>query len=114
MQIRLRSQREGWNAVVATNLNGTWYMTQAAARQWVAKKQPGNVVNVVADIWRGVPQMAHTTAARVGVIYMSKTVAVEWAPFDIRVNYVAPGRHESSAFGATHRKGAPHFINPIQ
>lgn len=55
MQIRLRSQREGWNAVVDTNLNRTWYMTQAAARQWVAKKQPGNVVNVVADIWRGVP-----------------------------------------------------------
>ena len=89
---------KGWNAVVDTNLNGTWYMTQAAARRWIDNKQAGNVVNVVADIWRGMPQMAHTAAARAGVVYMSKTIAVEWAPFDIRVNCIAPGCCESSAF----------------
>ena len=89
---------KGWNAVVDTNLNGTWYMTQAAAKHWVAQKQGGNIVNVVADIWRGLPQMAHTTAARAGVIYMSKSVAVEWAPHGIRVNCLAPGCCESSAF----------------
>jgi citronellol/citronellal dehydrogenase len=90
---------KGWNAVIDTNLNGTWYMTQAAARRWVEHAQPGNVVNVVADVWRGMPQMAHTAAARAGVIYMSKSVAVEWAPDNIRVNCVAPGCCESSAFG---------------
>lgn len=106
---------KGWNAVIDTNLNGTWYMTQAAARRWVADKQPGNVVNVVADIWRGVPQMAHTTAARAGVIYMAKTVAVEWAPFNIRVNCVAPGCHESSAFERYTPEGRASFrqSNPM-
>ena len=89
---------KGWNAVVDTNLNGTWYMTQAAAKRWISNQQAGNVVNVVADIWRGMPQMAHTAAARAGVIYMSKSVATEWAPHDIRVNCVAPGCCESSAF----------------
>ena len=89
---------KGWNAVVDTNLNGTWYMTQAAARRWFEHAQAGNVVNVVADIWRGLPQMAHTAAARAGVIYMSKSVAIEWAPHSIRVNCVAPGCCESSAF----------------
>jgi citronellol/citronellal dehydrogenase len=107
---------KGWNAVVDTNLNGTWYMTQAAARRWVERKQPGSVVNVVADIWRGVPQMAHTTAARAGVVYMSKTVAVEWAPFNIRVNCVAPGCHETSAFERYTAEGRASFhqSNPMK
>jgi len=82
---------KGWNAVIDTNLNGTWYMMQAAARQWRDRKQSGSIVNIVATIWRGMPQVAHTCAARAGVIYLSKTVASEWAPLGIRVNCIAPG-----------------------
>ncbi len=82
---------KGWNAVIDTNLNGTWYMMQAAARQWRDRGQSGNIVNIVATIARGMPQVAHTCAARAGVIYLSKTVATEWAPLGIRVNCVAPG-----------------------
>ncbi len=41
---------KGWNAVIDTNLNGTWYMMQAAARQWRDRKQPGSIVNIVATI----------------------------------------------------------------
>ena len=106
----------GWNAVVDTNLNGTWYMTQAAAKHWVAKNQAGNIVNIVADIWRGLPQMAHTAAARAGVIYMTKTVAVEWAPYNIRVNCMAPGCHESSAFSRYTPQGRASFkqSNPLK
>ncbi len=106
---------KGWNAVVDTNLNGTWYMMQAAARRWRDRGQPGSIVNVVADIWRGLPQMAHTTAARAGVIYASKSVAVEWAPLGIRVNCMAPGCCESSAFGRYPPEGAETFdqSNPM-
>ncbi len=82
---------KGWLAVIDTNLNGTWYMMQAAARRWRDLGQEGNVVNIVATVWRGMPQVAHTCAARAGVIYLSKTVATEWAPLGIRVNCVAPG-----------------------
>jgi NAD(P)-dependent dehydrogenase (short-subunit alcohol dehydrogenase family) len=82
---------KGWNAVIDTNLNGTWYMMQAAARQWRDRGQAGNIVNIVATVWRGMPQVAHTCAARAGVIYLSKTVATEWAPLGIRVNCIAPG-----------------------
>ncbi len=105
----------GWRAVVDTNLNGTWNMMQAAARRWRDKGQGGNMVNIVADIWRGMPQMAHTAAARAGVIYASKTVAVEWAPLDIRVNCLAPGCCESSAFGRYPPAGAESFkqSNPM-
>ncbi|WP_293853577.1 SDR family oxidoreductase [uncultured Alsobacter sp.] len=82
---------KGWNAVVDTNLNGTWWMMQAAARRWRDRDLPGSIVNVVAVVWRGLPGIAHSCAARAGVVYLSKTVAIEWAPLNIRVNCVAAG-----------------------
>lgn len=81
----------GWNAVIDTNLNGPWHMMQAAARRWRDAGKPGSIVNVVAVIWRGMPGVAHTCAARAGIIYLSKTLAIEWAPLNIRINCVAPG-----------------------
>lgn len=82
---------KGWAAVIDTNLNGAWYMMQAAARKWRDAGAPGSIVNVTAVVGRGMPGVAHTCAARAGVIHVSKTVAVEWAPLNIRVNCVAPG-----------------------
>ena len=82
---------KGWNAVIDTNLNGTWYMMQAAARRWRDAAMPGCIVNIVAVVARGMPGVAHTSAARAGVIYLGKTLAIEWAPLHIRVNNVAPG-----------------------
>lgn len=106
----------GWNAVIDTNLNGTWWMMQSAARHWVKNKQPGSIVNIVADIWRGMPGIAHTCAARAGVIYLSKSVAVEWAPHDIRVNCLAPGCCESTGFHNYPEDGAATFqdSNPMR
>lgn len=82
---------KGWNAVVDTNLNGTWHMMQAAARHWRDAGQGGALVNVVAVTDPGIPGIAHSMAARAGVIGVSRTVAVEWAPLGIRVNCIAPG-----------------------
>lgn len=82
---------KGWHAVIDTNLNGTWYMMQAAARRWRDAGRPGVIVNIVADFWRGMPHISHTCAARAAVSYLSKSLAVEWAPYQIRVNCVAPG-----------------------
>ncbi|WP_456385621.1 SDR family oxidoreductase [Profundibacter sp.] len=106
---------KGWNAVIDTNLNGTWWMMQSAAKKWVDAGQPGNIVNIVATVWRGIPGIAHTTAARAGVIYLSKTVAVEWAPNNIRVNCVAPGCCESTGFNNYTPEGSATFeeSNPM-
>jgi citronellol/citronellal dehydrogenase len=82
---------KGWKAVVDTNLNGTWYMMQAAARHWRDAGAPGSIVNVVAVVDRGIPGIAHSIAARAGVIGVTRTVAVEWAPLGVRVNCIAPG-----------------------
>jgi len=81
----------GWNAVINNNLNGTWYMMQTAARHWRDTARAGVIVNVIAPVDRGMPGVAHSVAARAGVIGVMNTVAVEWAPLNIRVNCVVPG-----------------------
>lgn len=107
---------KGWNAVVDTNLNGTWYMMQNAARHWRDAKRAGNIVNITASIARGLPGMAHSTGARAGVIYASKTVAVEWAPLNIRVNCLGVGAVESSGFAQYTEEGRRTFSesNPMR
>jgi citronellol/citronellal dehydrogenase len=82
---------KGWNTVINTNLNGTWYMMQAAAQRWRDRKHPGSIVNIVVVTTHGLYGIAHSIAARSGVIGLSRAVAVEWAPLNIRVNCVAPG-----------------------
>src|SRR5260370_1727760 len=74
---------KGWNAVINTNLNGTWYMMQAAAQHWRANKYPGSIVNIVVVTTHGLYGIAHTIAARSGVIGLSRSVAVEWAPLNM-------------------------------
>lgn len=81
----------GWNAVISNNLNGSWYMMQGAAQYWRKHDQPGSIVNIVVVTERGMPGVAHTVAARAGIIGVTRTVAVEWAPLNIRVNCLAPG-----------------------
>ena len=81
---------KGWRAVVDTNLNGTFLMSQAVFKHSMSK-HGGSVVNIVADMWNGFPGMAHTGAARAGVVNMTKTLAIEWGSAGVRVNAVAPG-----------------------
>ena len=90
--------RKGWMAVIDLNLNGSWWMMQEAAKRWCAKGETGGIINIVANVERGMPQAAHSCAARAGVIYLSKTLATEWAPHGIRVNCIAPGTIETEGF----------------
>jgi citronellol/citronellal dehydrogenase len=89
---------KGWNAVIDTNLGGTWHMMQAAARAWRARKASGSVVNIVVVTTHGLYGIAHSIAARSGVIGLTRAVAVEWAPLGIRINCVAPGAIETEGW----------------
>jgi NAD(P)-dependent dehydrogenase (short-subunit alcohol dehydrogenase family) len=87
---------KGWDAVIRNNLNGTFYVTREVATASMIPQRRGRIVNILANIARGFPGMAHTGAARAGVDNLTKTLAVEWAPYDIAVNAIAPGTIRSS------------------
>ena len=80
----------GFDAVVRNNLHSTFYLMKEAYNQWMSK-HGGNIVNMAADMWGGMPGMGHSGAARSGVDNLTKTASVEWGHAGVRVNCVAPG-----------------------
>lgn len=87
---------KGWKAVVDTNLNGTWFVTQNMYKTFFAEQGHGTIVNIIANIYRGFAGMAHTGAARAGVANLTQSLAVEWAQKGININAIAPGIINSS------------------
>lgn len=86
---------KGWRAVVETNLTGTFLMCREAFNRHMSA-HGGVIVNMLIEMWRGFPGMAHSAAARAGIENLTKTLAVEWARAGVRVNAVAPGLISSS------------------
>lgn len=89
--------RKGFEAVVNNNLTGGFLMAREAYVQHMAK-HGGAIVNIVADFFKGMPNMGHSGAARAGMDNFTKTAAVEWAHAGVRVNAIAPGWVASSGF----------------
>ena len=86
---------KGWDAVVRNNLGGGFLFSRECFLQWMSD-HGGAIVNVVADMWGSMPGMGHSGAARAGMVNLTGTAAVEWAPNGVRVNAVAPGWIASS------------------
>jgi citronellol/citronellal dehydrogenase len=87
--------KKGWEAVVSNNLTGGFLVARECFNQSM-KKGGGAIVNIIADMWGGMPGMAHSGAARAGMLNFTETASVEWASFGVRVNAVAPGWIASS------------------
>jgi len=87
--------QKGWETVVRTNLTGGFLMAREAYTQALAKTG-GAIVNIVADMWGGMPGMGHSGAARAGMVNFTQTAAAEWGTSGVRVNAVAPGWIASS------------------
>jgi citronellol/citronellal dehydrogenase len=86
---------KGWDAVVRNNLTGGFLMARECVLQWMSGSASGGaIVNIIADIWGGMPGMGHSGAARAGMLNFTETAALEWAP--VRMNAVAPGWIASS------------------
>jgi len=87
----------GWNAVIGIVLNGSFYCSRAVGRQMIAQGSGGSIVSILANYaWTGSAGTIHSASAKAGVMAMTQTLAVEWAPHQIRVNAVAPGPIESA------------------
>ena len=80
----------GWDAVVGTNLTGTWNLTRSVADAWMLKNG-GRIINITMLTRRGFPGMVHSVAARSGVEAMTRTLAIEWVGYGIQINCVQPG-----------------------
>ena len=86
---------KGWQAVIDTNLTGGFLMARECYVQSM-EHVGGSIVNIVADMWGSMPGMAHSGAARAGMVSLTETAALEWAHSGVRVNAVAPGYIASS------------------
>ena len=89
---------KGWQAVVETNLYGPWYVMQAAARRWLKEGTGGegatstrSIINISTIQGRASVGIPHTSAARAGGVALTRSLAVEWAPYRIRVNSIGVG-----------------------
>ena len=88
---------KGWDAVVRNNLHGGFIFARECYTQTM-EQRGGAIVNIVADLWGGMPTMAHTGAARAGMLNFTESAACEWGTSGVRVNAVAPGWIASSGF----------------
>ena len=89
--------QKGWETVVRTNLTGGFLVARECYTQWMsahAGESDQAIVNIIADMWNGMPGMGHSGAARAGMLNFTETAALEWAP--VRSNAVAPGWIASS------------------
>src|SRR5918996_1406380 len=82
----------GWRAVTRIVLDGTFFCCREFGRRHITARTPGAIVNIGASYsWTGGPGFAHSAASKAGVKNLTETLAVEWAPYGIRVNYLVPG-----------------------
>ncbi|QQX57047.1 SDR family oxidoreductase [Pseudomonas chlororaphis] len=87
--------QKGFETVLRTNLVGGFLMAREVFNQSMSK-HGGSIVNMLADMWGGMPGMGHSGAARSGMDNFTKTAAFEWGHAGVRVNAVAPGWIASS------------------
>jgi NAD(P)-dependent dehydrogenase (short-subunit alcohol dehydrogenase family) len=85
----------GWKSVIDIVLNGSFYCSQILGEQMILQNS-GQIINILATYaWTGGPGTIHSASAKAGVLAMTRTLAVEWAKYGIRVNAIAPGPFDS-------------------
>lgn len=88
---------KGFEAVVRNNLTGGFNMMREVYNRWMADNG-GAIVNMIVDMWMGLPNFAHSGAARAGMHSLTQSAACEWAASGVRINSLAAGMIMSSGF----------------
>jgi NAD(P)-dependent dehydrogenase (short-subunit alcohol dehydrogenase family) len=91
----------GFDAIANIVLHGTFYVTQAVGKRWIAGGHKGSVVSILVTwIWTGSPYVVPSAMSKAGVHVMTQSLAVEWAKHGIRLNAIAPGPFPVESTGA--------------
>lgn len=87
-----RLSHRAFDIIVDIVLKGTYYMTLAIGKNWIARKQPGTFLNIVTTYaWTGSGYVVPSACSKAGVLALTRSLAVEWAKYKIRSNAIAPG-----------------------
>jgi NAD(P)-dependent dehydrogenase (short-subunit alcohol dehydrogenase family) len=87
-----RLSHRAFDIVVDIVLKGTYYTTLAAGKNWITKKQSGVFLNIVTTYaWTGSGFVVPSACGKAGVLALTRSLAVEWAKYNIRSNAIAPG-----------------------
>ncbi len=79
-------------SVVGIVLNGSFHCTLACGHRWIKEGQPGSILNILATyVWTGSGFVVPSACAKAGVLALTRSLAVEWARYRIRLNAIAPG-----------------------
>jgi NAD(P)-dependent dehydrogenase (short-subunit alcohol dehydrogenase family) len=103
-----------WDGVMDTNVTGTFFLSQQAARHWIADGRAGAIVNIAsAHGFIGAAERTTYGISKAAIIHMTKMLAVEWAPHGIRVNAVAPGRMLTEAPSRAEKQADPAYMTAM-
>jgi NAD(P)-dependent dehydrogenase (short-subunit alcohol dehydrogenase family) len=103
---------EAWDRTIDVNLKGVFLTAQAAGQVMIKKKQ-GSIINMASMSAHiaNIPQnVAHYAASKAGVIQLTRSMAAEWGPYNVRVNVISPGYHMTemaAQFTEMHKQWIP-------
>ena len=87
-----RLSHRAFDIIIDIVLRGTYYVTLAAGKNWITKKQAGTFLNIVTTYaWTGSGYVVPSACGKAGVLALTRSLAVEWAKYNIRSNAIAPG-----------------------
>lgn len=82
----------GFNAIANIVFHGSFYVTHAVGRRWIAGKHKGSVISILVTwVHTGSPYVVPSAMSKAGLHIMTKSLAVEWGRYGIRLNAIAPG-----------------------
>ena len=111
-----RLSYKAFDIVVDIVLKGTYNFTLALGKEWIAEKQAGTVLNIVTTYAStGSGYVAPSACAKAGVLNLTRSLAVEWAKYNIRMNAIAPGPFPTEgAWSRLFPEELEKIVNPLK
>ena len=104
----------GFDAVANIVMHGTFYVTQAVGKRWIAGGLKGSVLSIVTSwVWTGSPFVVPSAMSKAGIDVMTKSLAVEWGRHGIRLNSIAPGVFPTEGSEARLRPGGDGYAKDL-